>query len=110
MYTQWSGSVATPEVVDDGQRAGDRTHTVGAASSIYIANGAPVIAYQDGLRADVYLAAKSGATWITNPIAATPLLDGFSIAATTGHGTPYVAWGALDPSAAPLGTLVVETR
>jgi len=110
MYTQWAGSVATPEVVDDGQRAGDRPHTVGAASSIYLANGAPVIAYQDGLKADVYLAAKSGATWTTSPIAATPLLDGFSIAATTGHGTPYVAWGALDPSAAPLGLLVVETR
>ncbi len=110
MYTQWSGSVATPEVVDDGRRAGDRTHTVGAAASIYIANGAPVIAYQDGLKADVYLAAKSGATWTTNPIAATPLLDGFSIAATTGHGTPYVAWGSLDPNGSPLGSLVVEMR
>jgi len=69
-----------------------------------------VIAYQDGLKADVSLAAKSGATWTTNAVAATPLLDGFSIAATTGHGTPYVAWGALDPSTTPLGSLVVQTR
>ncbi len=110
MYTQWSGAAATPEVVDDGQRAGDRTHNVGAASAIYLASGAPVIAYQDGLKADVYLAAKAGASWTTNAVAATPLLDGFSIAATTGHGSPYVAWGALDPSATPLGSLVVQTR
>ncbi|MBA3455051.1 MAG: hypothetical protein H0T42_18320 [Deltaproteobacteria bacterium] len=109
LYTQWSGSVTTPEVVDDGQRPGDRTHNVGAASAIYVVNGAPVIAYQDGLKADVYLASKSGATWTKNPIAATPLLDGFSIAATTGHGSPYVAWGALDPSATPLGSVVVQT-
>ena len=109
MYTQWSGTVATPEVVDDGQRAGDRPHSVGAAAAIYLVNGGPVIAYQDGLKADVYIAAKAGSTWSKNAVAATPLLDGFSIAATTGHGGAYVAWGSIDPNTTPLPSLVVTT-
>ncbi len=109
MYTQYAGSVATPELVDDGTRAGERTHIVGAAAAIYLVSGAPVIAYQDGLKADVYVATKSGATWTKNSVAATPLLDGFSIAATTGHGSAYLAWGALDPTTTPLHSLVVKT-
>ncbi|MDB4963699.1 MAG: hypothetical protein JWP01_3698 [Myxococcales bacterium] len=111
MYTTWNGAAGTPEVVDDGQRAGDRTHNVGAASAIYLVSGAPVIAYQDGLKADVYVASKSGTTWTTTGVATTALLDGFSIAATTAHGgAAYLAWGAIDPSAVPLGSLVVEQR
>lgn len=109
MYTSWNLTPGTPEVVDDGVRAGDRTHPVGAASAIFVHNGALQIAYQDGMTADVYLATKSG-TWSTQPISAGPLLDGFSIAATTGFGQPYLAWDRLDQSLAVPNTLFVQTR
>lgn len=115
MYTTWSGTTGaagTPEVVDDGVRAGDRTHPVGQGAAIYLASGAPTIAYQDALTADVYLAQKS-ATWATTPVAQGPLLDGFSIAATTGHGAPVIVWESKDPHAvapAQIGTLVVKPQ
>jgi hypothetical protein len=109
-YTSWNGSPGVPELVDDGQREGDRTHTVGAAASIFFTNGFPQIAYQDGLTADVYLAAKSGITWTTSPIAAGPLLDGFSIGATAGHGQPYIAWNRIDPASSPVNGLAVTVR
>jgi hypothetical protein len=109
MYTSWSGAPGHIEVVDDGQRMGDRTHTVGAAAAIYLMNGAPAIAYQDGLTADVHVATRSGTSWSTTGIAIGPLLEGFSIGATTGRGTPILAWGALDPAADPVGQLVIAS-
>jgi hypothetical protein len=110
MYTTWHDMPGTPEVVDDGQRAADRPHNVGAAAALYLVNGAPAIAYQDGLTADVYVATRSGAGWASTGIATGPLLDGFSIGATTGHGgSPVLAWGALDPAGDPIGQLVVES-
>ena len=110
MYTTWNGAPGTPEVVDDGQRPGDRPHNVGAAAALYLVGGAPAIAYQDGLDADVYVATRSAAGWSTMGIATGPLLDGFSIGATTGHkGSPVLAWGALDPAGDPIGQLVVES-
>lgn len=109
MYTTWNGTPGVPEVVDDGQRAGDRPHNVGAAAAIYLVNGSPAIAYQDGLAADVYVATRSGAGWSTTGIATGPLLDGFSIAATAGHGgAPMLAWGAFDPHADPVGEITIE--
>ncbi len=110
LYTTWAGSPGTPEVVDDGQRTGDRTHPVGAATAIYLANGTPTIAYQDGMTADVYIATKTGGAWSTVPLTAGPLLDGFSIAATTAHGgTPYLAWDSLDPAQSPPNSVAVQT-
>ncbi len=112
MYTTWNGSPGTPEVVDDGVRTGERTHPVGQAAAIYLASGAPTIAYQDALTSDVYLAQKGG-TWTTNPIAQGPLLDGFAIAATTGHGSPVIVWESKDPNAvlpAQIGSLVVKPQ
>jgi hypothetical protein len=109
MYTSWNGSPGTPAVVDDGQRSGDRTHPVGSGSSIYLVGGEPAIAYQDGLTSDVYLATRAGGTWTTTGLAMGPLLDGFSIGVTTGHGTPVLAWGQMDPAKAPPPNLVVRT-
>ncbi len=110
MYTTWNGAPGTPEVVDDGLRAGDRSHPVGAASSIYLAAGAPAIAYQDGMTADVYVASK-GAAWTTAPIAQGPLLDGFSIAATSAHNNqPVLAWDTKDPNAMPISSLTVKSQ
>ena len=111
MYTTWNGTPGTPEIVDDGQRPGDRTHSVGAAASIYLANGTPTIAYQDGVTADVHVAVKSATAWTTTGVATGLLLDGFSIATTTGHGgTPYLAWDRLDPAVSPPNGLVVQTQ
>jgi hypothetical protein len=107
-YTTWNGTAGTPELVDDGQRAGDRTHSVGAATAIYFVNNTPTIAYQDGLTADVYVASRGGGTWTTTPFAMGPLLDGFSIGATTGGGVPILAWGRLDPAASPVNQLAIE--
>jgi hypothetical protein len=110
MYTSWSnGTPGTPVVVDDGQRPDDRTHPVGAAAAIYMAGGEPAIAYQDGLKSDVYVATHSGSMWTTNGVAVGPLLDGFSIGATSGHGTPVLAWGSMDPALSPPTTLIVRT-
>jgi hypothetical protein len=89
---------------------GDRAHPVGAAAAIYLVSGAPAIAYQDGLTADVYLATKGPASWTRTALATGPLLDGFSIAVTTGFaGAPFLAWGRLDPSQSPPNGLAVET-
>ncbi len=107
MYTTWNGAAGTPEVVDNGVRAGDRPHPVGSGSSIYLDAGAPVIAYQDGLVSDAMLASRGTGTWASVPLAAGPLLDGFSIAATTGHGSPAIAWGSMDPALAIPMMLVV---
>ena len=109
MYTSWNGSPGTPVVVDDGQRAGDRPHPVGAAASIFMNGGEPAIAYQDGLASDVYLATRSADTWTTAALATGPLLDGFSIGATTMMGTPVFAWGTLDPALPIPTTLVVSS-
>jgi hypothetical protein len=108
LYTTWNGTAGMPEVVDDGARTGDRTHPVGAASAIYIASGAPAIAYQDGMTSDVYVAGRTG-SWSTAALVTGPLLDGFSIAATTAHaGTPFLAWGTKDPNATPIESLTVK--
>jgi hypothetical protein len=109
MYTTWNNSPGTPEIADDGERMGDRTHNVGASAAIYLVNGSPSIAYQDGLTADVYVAAKSGGMWSLTPLANGPTLDGFSIAVTTAHGgTPVLAWDVRDPNANPVNDLVVQ--
>ena len=108
MYTTWSGVAGVPEVVDDGQRNGDRTHPVGAGATLYLTGGTPNIAYQDGTSSDVYLATKGGA-WSTSAIATGPILDGFWVSGTAAHkSTPYLAWGSLDPAATPLGTIAVQ--
>jgi hypothetical protein len=110
MYTTYNGSAGTPVIVDDGQRPGDRTHPVGAAAAIFLVNGSPAIAYQDGMTADVYLATQAGSTWSTNGLATGPLLDGFSIAVTTEHGSkPVLAWDSMDPSKTPVHGIAVKS-
>ncbi|HEY3803878.1 MAG TPA: hypothetical protein VGL61_14785 [Kofleriaceae bacterium] len=109
MYTSWNaGTAGTPEVVDDGERSGDRPHPVGAAAAIYLVNDSPVIAYQDGLAADVDVATRMGpGAWNMNDLASGPLLDGFFIAATTGHGSPVLAWDSLNPADDPVHNLLL---
>jgi hypothetical protein len=107
MYTTWNnGTVGTPEVVDDGERAGDRPHWVGASAALWLVNDSPVVAYQDGLASDVDVATRNGpGSWSMNDLASGPLLDGFFIAVTTGHGRAVLAWDSLDPADAPVHNL-----
>lgn len=97
-YTSWaSGTPGAIELVDDGTRAGDRTHNVGAGASIYLAGGEPAIAYQDGMTADLVAAHRSGGTWTNATVAAGASLDGFHIAATSS----ILAWDTLSHERAP---------
>ncbi len=111
MYTTWNnGTAGTPEVVDSGVRSGDRPHPVGAAAALWLANDSPVVAYQDGLASDVDVATRVGpGSWTMNDLASGPLLDGFFIAVTTGHGSPVLAWDSLNPADDPVHNLVIAT-
>ena len=62
MYTTWNGSPGDAR----GRRRRHARRAIARipsapARSIYLSNGTPTIAYQDGLTADVYIAAKAGA-------------------------------------------------
>jgi hypothetical protein len=105
-YLSWNGSPSPTELVDDGTRAGDRTHPVGAGATVFLRGGAPAIAYQDAATADLVVAAKSGATWTPTPIASTRNLDGFHLAAAGAT----LAWDALDPTALPPGKLEIQQQ
>ncbi len=107
-YTSWNGSPGAIELVDDGTRSEGRTHNVGAGTAIYLDGGSPVIAYQDGLVSDTMLASRASGSWTKNAIGSGALLDGFSVAATTGKGSPMLAWGTMDPALAIPMTLTVR--
>jgi hypothetical protein len=94
LYTSWASTPAAPVVVDDGVRAGDRTHPVGAGAAMFVRNGVPGVAYQDGLSADVVVATQSGATWTPAalPAGAGVNVDGFHIAAASSGGSAWLAW------------------
>jgi MYXO-CTERM domain-containing protein len=110
LYTSWNeGTVSPIETVDDGVRAGDRTHPVGAGAAIYLVNGTVHIAYQDGMTSDVHIATKSAA-WSNSAVASGPMLDGFSIGVTTGHGATYMAWDQLDITRPVPNTLYVQAQ
>lgn len=109
MYTTWNGAPGTPEVVDDGQRAGDRTHTVGASAAIYLVNGSPSIVYHDGTTSDVYVAAK-GTPWTTSNVAQGTAVDGISVDAASGPGGTYLAWDSIDVRESPVHHLVVKRQ
>jgi hypothetical protein len=103
-YTSWNGSPGAVELVDDGVRAGDRTHPVGAGASIYLRGGDPAIAYQDGLVSDIVVATRSGGTWTATPLSAGPQLDGFHVAAAPG----IVVWDRLDRGVLGVHGLTVQ--
>ncbi|HVK76234.1 MAG TPA: hypothetical protein VM734_23065 [Kofleriaceae bacterium] len=107
-YLTWTpGSAAgTPELVDDGVRAGDRTHPVGAGATIWLASGEPVIAYQDGISSDLVLARKSGGAWSHADHATGALLDGFHIAAPAQGGV--LIWDQLDKLRSPPHGLSIQ--
>jgi hypothetical protein len=82
---------------------------VGAGASIYLVDGSPAIAYQDGMTADVYVATRGASGWTPTPFSTGPQLDGVSIGAAIGPGgAPYLAWDRLDPTLTPVHTLAVQ--
>ena len=107
-YLTWTpGSPAgAPELVDDGVRAGDRPHPVGAGATIWLASGEPVIAYQDGISSDLVLARKSGGAWSHSDHATGALLDGFHIAAPAQGGV--LIWDQLDKLRSPPHGLAIS--
>ena len=105
-YLSWNGTPGAIELVDDGTRAGDRTHPVGAGATVFLRGGAPAIAYQDAATADLVVAAKAGATWAPTPVASTRTLDGFHLAAAGAT----LAWDALDPTNLPPGKLEIQQQ
>jgi MYXO-CTERM domain-containing protein len=107
-YTTWSGSPGAIELVDDGVRAGDRTHPVGAGAAIFLDGGNPKIAYQDGLISDLVLATRAGNAWTHEGIATGTLIDGFHIAATSTG--PWLVWDSMDKTRSPPSDLIVREQ
>ena len=104
-YLTWSGGTASAvELVDDGTRAGDRTHPVGAGATVYLTPGGPAIAYQDGATADLVVAHRGGSGWTATPLMPGRLLDGFHVAAAG----RVLAWDQLDPREMPATRLQVQ--
>lgn len=106
LYTTFNGTAGTPEVVDDGVRAGDRTHAVGAGAAIWLQNGAPQIAYQDGTSSNLVVATRGGGGWTHADRATGDFLDGFHIAALPTGGR--LAWDQLNKEFSPPHVLVTE--
>ena len=105
-YTTLGAGPGTPELVDDGQRPGDRPHIVGAGAAIWISGGVPHIAYQDGLAADLVVATRAGAGWTRAELATGAMLDGFHIAVAADGGA--LIWDVLDKTKSPPTTLSIR--
>ena len=99
------GAVSAPEAADDGTRSGDRPHWVGAGLALWLDDGAPRIAYQDAVSADVAIATKDG-TWSREDATSDAALDGFDLGAPAAGPGPLV-WNRVDPSGAHRHRLVV---
>ena len=98
MYTTWNGTPGTPEVVDDGLRAGDRTHPVGAAASIYLVNGAPTIAYQDGMTVGCRRRDQGRRRGRRRRSRRARCSTASRSRRRPGHGSPVLAWDTKDPN------------
>ena len=107
LYTPFAAAPGTPEVVDDGVRAGDRTHNVGAGAAIWLSGGAPQIAYQDGTSSNLVVASRGGGGWTHADRATGDLLDGFHIAALPSGGR--LVWDQLNKEYSPPHVLVTES-
>jgi hypothetical protein len=104
LYTTLGSTPGTPEVVDDGQRAGDRTHSVGAGAAIWLSGGVPHIAYQDGATSNLVIATRNGNGWTHADQITGDLLDGFHIAVPPTGGR--MAWDQLNKTYSPPHVLV----
>ncbi len=99
LYTTFGSSPGTPQLVDDGVRQGDRTHSVGAGAAIWLSGGVPHIAYQDGTSSNLVVANRGSGSWVHSDLATGDLLDGFHIAALPQGGR--LVWDQLDKTHSP---------
>ncbi len=106
LYTTLGASPGTPELVDDGVRAGDRTHNVGAGAAIWLAGGVPHIAYQDGTTSNLVVASRGGGTWSRTEPATGELLDGFHISVPPDGGR--LVWDQLNKTYSPPHVLATQ--
>ncbi|HUS67567.1 MAG TPA: hypothetical protein VMZ28_23690 [Kofleriaceae bacterium] len=102
LYTTWDGAQGPVEPVDDGARADDRPHVVGAGAAIYLRSGGPRIAYQDGTTADVVVAEREDLSdsWSHDTLASGDPLDGFHLDAAS-PGVIVWDWLRADDADAP---------
>jgi hypothetical protein len=110
LHTTWSdGNAGTPEVIDDGVRAGEtRTHPVGASATLFIdAGGDLAIAYQDGATSDAVIARHTSGAWTRDDLLTGALLDGFHISGVSKEGRSALASYQYDQSLLPPGTLQI---
>ena len=106
MYTTLGSQPGTPEVVDDGVRAGDRAHSVGAGAAIWLSGGVPHIAYQDGTSSNLVIATRSGSGWTHADHASGELLDGFHIAVPPTGGR--LVWDQLNKTFSPPHVFITQ--
>lgn len=99
------GALGVPELVDDGTRAGDRPHWVGAGLVLWLDGGRPRVAYQDAATANVVVARRSG-SWSHADAAKGAALDGFHLAAPAQGKGPLV-WDRMDSATAASHRLVI---
>jgi len=107
-YTTLASAPGTPELVDDGLRAPDRPHNVGAGATVFLSGTTPTVIYQDGFTSDLVKATRGGAgSWARADFATgAALIDGFYLAATP-DGT-HLAWDAMDKNRSPAGALEIR--
>ncbi|HVV84131.1 MAG TPA: hypothetical protein VHE35_13745 [Kofleriaceae bacterium] len=105
-YTTLGAAPGTPELVDDGQRTGDRPHNVGAGAALYLVGGAPHVVYQDALDQALVSAVRGDAGWTHTELDAGTHLDGFHIAVP--HDGGVIVTDALDVNAGPPTTLATR--
>jgi hypothetical protein len=107
LYTTFGSSPGTPEIVDDGVRQGDRTHSVGAGAAIWLSGGTPFIAYQDAATSNLVVANRGGGSWTHTDMVTGDLLDGFHIAALPQGGR--LVWDQLDKTHSPPHVLATQS-
>ncbi len=105
-YTTLGAAPGTAELVDDGQRTGDRPHNVGAGAAIYLAGGAPRVVYQDGMAHKLVSATRGGNGWSHSELDSGALMDGFHIAVPDDGGV--IVSDQLDKTKSPVTTLATR--
>ncbi len=107
-YTTLASAPGPIELVDDGLRAPDRPHNVGAGAAVFVSGTTPAVIYQDGFSSDLVKATRStSGTWSHADFATgAGLVDGFYLAATP-DGT-YLAWDSMDKNASPATSLEIR--
>jgi len=100
----------TPEVVDDGERMGERPHSVGASSAIWIDGGQPKILYQDQYLVDLK-SAKRGATgmWTTADVDRGTAGFGFYTSVAVDANKPWYSNFVFDGADDPFGRIDIKS-